>query len=134
MRPLAAVLAADPRVAEVAVTGGNPLFVRSRAIAAAPPRRGRGRRHAVHVRLARVSSRSCVSRSRAAAASGADEARAAARVAIVSDATARGFWPGDDPIGKTIRIERPEGRPVDELPGYSDGHRHRHRRATSSAA
>jgi len=28
------------------------------------------------------------------------------------------FWPGQDPIGKTIRIERAEGRPVDELPDY----------------
>ena len=48
-----------------------------------------------------------------------DEARTAARVAIVSAATANAFWPGEDPIGKTIRIETPDGRAVDELPGYS---------------
>lgn len=49
-----------------------------------------------------------------------DEAQSAARVAIVSAATARAFWPGEDPIGKNVRIERPDGRPVDELPGCSD--------------
>ena len=47
------------------------------------------------------------------------EATAGARVAIVSAATARQFWPGADPIGKTIHIETAEGRPVDDLPGYS---------------
>src|SRR4029453_11138468 len=36
VRPLATALAADPRVAEVAVTGGNPGFERTRAVAAAP--------------------------------------------------------------------------------------------------
>ena len=50
----------------------------------------------------------------------AAEARASARVAIVSAATAAAFWPGADPIGQSIRIERPEGRPVSELPGYSE--------------
>jgi hypothetical protein len=49
-----------------------------------------------------------------------DEARSAARVAIVSDATANAFWPGQDPIGQTIRIEPPRGRPFDELPGYPE--------------
>jgi hypothetical protein len=37
----------------------------------------------------------------------------------VSAATAAAFWPGADPIGQTIRIERAEGRPVDDLPGYA---------------
>ena len=41
-------------------------------------------------------------------------------MAIVSAATAAAFWPGADPIGQSIRIERPEGRPVSELPGYSE--------------
>ena len=119
IRQLAAVLADDPRVAEIAVTSGNPLFVRSRAIAASP---GAGV-SAIGTRYTFVSPeyfsilRVPITRGRGFRA---DEARTAARVAIVSEATARGFWPNDDPIGKTIRIERPEGRPVEELPGYSD--------------
>ena len=36
VRPLAEALAADPRVAEMAVTGGNPGFERTRSVAAAP--------------------------------------------------------------------------------------------------
>ena len=118
VRRLAAVLADDPRVAEMAVTGGNPLFVRSRAIAASPAAgvAAIGTRYTfvapeyfsiLHMPIAR------------GRAFRPDEARTSARVAIVSDATARAFWPGEDPIGKIIRIERPEGRPVDELPGYA---------------
>ena len=48
------------------------------------------------------------------------EGRASARVAVVSAATAAAFWPHANPIGQAIRIERPEGRPVNELPGYSE--------------
>jgi hypothetical protein len=48
-----------------------------------------------------------------------DEAAASARVAVISTVTAAAFWPGENPIGKTIRIEPREGRPVLELPGYS---------------
>jgi predicted permease len=119
VRKLAQVLADDPRVAELAVTGGNPLFERSRAVAAAPAGAGRS---AVGTRYTFVSPeyfailRVPIARGRGFRP---DEGRTAAGVAIVSDATARAFWPGDDPIGKTIRIERPGGRPVDELPGYS---------------
>lgn len=36
----------------------------------------------------------------------------------MSAATAQAFWPGEDPIGRTLRIERAEGRPVDEIDGY----------------
>jgi hypothetical protein len=99
---LASLLASDPRVAEVAVAARNPLFARSRTIAAAPEQgtvtatpytfvspeyfsvlripiaRGRGFRPA--------------------------EASAAAPVAIVSAATADAFWPGQDPIGRTTRM------------------------------
>jgi len=39
---------------------------------------------------------------------------------MVSEATARSFWPGQDAIGKTIRIERPNGRPVEDLVGYPE--------------
>jgi predicted permease len=38
-----------------------------------------------------------------------EEVRVGARVAIVTEATARKFWPGEDPIGKTLR----EGRNTD---------------------
>jgi hypothetical protein len=48
----------------------------------------------------------------------ADEASVAAHVAIVSAATAAALWPDEDPIGKTIRIERADGRGVDDLPEY----------------
>ncbi|MPZ17201.1 MAG: FtsX-like permease family protein [Luteitalea sp.] len=49
-----------------------------------------------------------------------DEARSAARVVIVSASTANAFWPGEDPIGKTIRIDPAEGRPVDEFAAYRE--------------
>jgi len=32
-----------------------------------------------------------------------DEVRTGAKVAIVTESTARAFWPGEDPIGKTVR-------------------------------
>src|SRR5580700_295643 len=35
-----------------------------------------------------------------------EEVRAGAKVAIVTEATARKFWPGEDPIGKTLRQGR----------------------------
>jgi len=113
------LLAADPRVAEIAVTGGNPLFIRSRTIAAGP----RGAGSATPTRYTFVSPeyfsllRVPITRGRGFFA---NEARSEARVAIVSAATANRFWPGDDPIGKVIAIERPDGRPVDEVPGYEE--------------
>lgn len=117
LRRLAPLLAADPRVAEIAVTGGNPLFIRSRSIAAAPVAAS----SAVATRYTFVSPE-YFSLLRVPLLNGrgffADEAGAEARVVIVSEATAHRFWPGDDPIGKSIRIERAAGRPVDEVPGY----------------
>jgi predicted permease len=38
----------------------------------------------------------------------ADEARAQAPLAIVSEATARAFWPHDDALGQTLRIQPPQ--------------------------
>jgi len=118
IRHLVPVLAADPRVAEVAATGGNPLFIRTRSVAAAP---GEGS-PARPVRYTFVAPE-YFSILRVPIVQGrgfrTDEARLAASVAIVSSATAKTYWPGVDPIGKTIRIERAEGRPVDELPGYT---------------
>jgi predicted permease len=115
---LVPVLAADARVAEVAATGGNPLFIRTRSVAAAP-----GGTSAAHpVRYTFVAPEYfAILRVPIVQGRGfrADEARTAAPVAIVSASTARAFWPGQDPIGKTIRIERPQGRPVDEVPGYT---------------
>jgi predicted permease len=118
-RTLAETLASDPRVAELAVTGGNPLFVRSRAIAASPseaPPAGGTRFTFVspdYFPILRIP----IQQGRGFRA---DEAATSARVAIVSHATASAFWPGADPIGRRIRIEPPNGRPVEELPGYSE--------------
>jgi len=118
IRRLVPVLAADPHVAEVAATGGNPMFIRSRNVAATPDGGSTARptrytfvapEYFSLLRIPIVQGRGFL----------ADEARSAAPVAIVSAATARAFWPGEDAIGKTIRIERAEGRPVEELPGYS---------------
>ena len=117
LRSLVDVVASDPRVAELAVTGGNPMFVQSRDVAAAPS----GSSAAVATRFTFVSPeyfsilRMPITRGRAFTA---DEARGAARVAIVSEATARAFWGGASPIGQTIRIEPANGRPVEEIPGY----------------
>jgi predicted permease len=118
-RPLAEALAADPRVAAVAVTSGNPLFNAARTIAAGPA----GTSARTRTRCTFVSPeffpilRMPIARGRAFRIA---EARAAARVAIISAATANAFWPGEDPIGKTIEIEQVKSRSVDELPGYAD--------------
>jgi hypothetical protein len=103
------------------VTGGNPLFERSRSVAAAPASTPTG--SAVGMRYTFVSPE-YFSILRVPILQGRgfrpDEGRSAARLAVVSAATAKAFWPGANPIGQTIRIERPEGRPVNELPGYSE--------------
>ena len=115
---LATVLANDPRIAELAATTGNPLFIRSRDIAASPSdeRASGGTRYTfvspAYFALLRIPIESGRGFTEAEAAS-------AARVAVVSGSTARRFWPGGNPIGRTIRIERPDGRPVEDLPGYS---------------
>ena len=114
--PAAEALSADPRIAEIAVTSGNLMFV-TRSIAAAA-----GDRAPVPVRYTFVSPEFFsvleipIARGRAFLP---QEARTSAHVAIVSDATARAFWPGADPIGQTLRVERPASPRQDELPGYS---------------
>jgi predicted permease len=119
VRPLAAALEADPRVAELAITGGNPLFERTRTVAAAPASKSSsaGTRYTFvspeYFHILRIQ----VQQGRGFSAA---EGRASARVAVVSAATAAAFWPNADPIGQSIRIERPEGRPVNELPGYTE--------------
>jgi predicted permease len=119
VRPLAHALEADPRVASIAVTSGNPLFnAMQHVVAAAPERAGAP---VWQTPLNFVSPeyfdllRIPIARGRGFRA---DEASGAAHVAIVSAATASALWPGEDPIGKTIRIERAQGRGVDELPEY----------------
>ena len=115
---LADALAVDSRIAEFSVTGGNPLFVRSRQVAAGPA----GRSDVTPTRFTFVSPeyfsilRLPIVHGRAFTG---DEARSSAHVAIVSDATARAFWPGASPIGQSIRIERPGDRPVEDLAGYT---------------
>ena len=115
---VAASLAADPRVAEVAATSGNPLFGRGRILPASPDEG----RSPVMTRYTFTSPeyfsilQMPIVRGRGFRA---DEARASAPVAIVSEATARAFWPGVDSIGRTIRVTRPEGSRTDELEGYS---------------
>jgi predicted permease len=104
---LAAVLETDPRVAELAVAGGNPMFVRERDVAATP---GHGR-SATPTRYTFVSPeyfsvlRIALSQGRTFTAREADTGAA---VAIVSAATANAFWPGADPLGQTITFPKPE--------------------------
>ncbi len=118
VRPIADLLAADPRVASVAVTSGNPLFVTH-----AVPMRADGSSALSPTMYTFVSPeflsilRIPVTRGRTFSAA---EARLAARVAIVSESTARAFWPGRDPIGETIAIERPAPpRQNEGIDGYA---------------
>jgi len=117
--PLANALSGDARVRSVAVTSGNPLFNPGRIVSAsAAHREGSARTPLTFV------SPEFFSMLRIPIAQGrgfrADEAQAAAPVAIVSSATAAALWPHDDPIGQTIRLERAEGRTGDDLPDYRE--------------
>jgi putative ABC transport system permease protein len=47
----------------------------------------------------------------------------APRVAIVNEETARRYWPGQDPVGKRVRLEGPEG-PFAEIVGVARTHRY----------
>jgi predicted permease len=49
-----------------------------------------------------------------------EETRQGAAVAIVSQATARAFWPDEDPVGKTIRAVESRERWVENLPIRGD--------------
>jgi putative ABC transport system permease protein len=117
VKPVADVLSADPRIASLAVTSGNPMFV-THTVAAGPEGRGASRA----TRYTFVSSEYFpileipITRGRAFRA---EETRDSARVAIVSESTARAFWPGVDPIGQTIAIDRSPSDRVDVLEGYT---------------
>ena len=127
LQRLANVLEADPRVARVAITSGNPLFVIDLVA---------GRGDTTRTVLANAGEGTVAVRTRYTFVSPQyfdllqlpivrgrgfepDEGRSAARVAIVSASTARAFWPGEDPVGKIVSIERPNGRAVDDLTVYS---------------
>jgi predicted permease len=119
VRPAADALARDARIAMVAVTSGNPLFA-TQTVPMAPD----AGRAAVPVMYTFVSPefltllRVPVVRGRAFRP---DEASGAARVALVSQSTAQAFWPGRDPIGQSVRIERPPPPRNDEgIEGYSE--------------
>jgi predicted permease len=119
VRPLAQALAADPRVGEIAVTSGNPLFNSARLLVATPPERRTPARTRVsfvspeffpmlHIQIAR------------GRAFDVNDARTAARIAIVSESIAKTLWPGENPVGKSIRLEPTPGRSSDELPDYPE--------------
>jgi predicted permease len=111
-------LAADPRVAQVAVASRNPLFGQ-RPRAMVTPLAGGGASVAPYAfvspeyfSLLRIA----IQRGRTFRP---DEAQSEAHVAVVSAATAARLWPGGDPIGQRLRIESPE-RGDTALAGYSD--------------
>lgn len=114
---LADLLTTDPHIAEIAVTGGNPLFIRSRTIglsassAAASPSRYTFV-SPEYFSILRIP----ISQGRAFRP---DEARDEARVAIVSAATAQALWPGENAIGRTIRLDPIEGTSSESLTGYA---------------
>jgi predicted permease len=115
----AAVLAADPGVEAVAVASVNPLFEQVRQVLVTPADTVRS----VATRYTFVSPeyfqvlRIPVVRGRPFSP---NDAASEAQVGIISAATARAFWPGADPIGKTVRIEHPDAAAADKLPGYND--------------
>jgi hypothetical protein len=111
---LARVLESEPRVAHAAVTNGNPFFgparttiLESQGLRVLTPYHVVSPEYFATLRIPLQRGR----------VFGIDESRTDARVAIVSAATARAFWPGQDPIGKTVRIAPSPGG---ELAGYSD--------------
>jgi putative ABC transport system permease protein len=45
----------------------------------------------------------------------AEEAQAGTEVVVVSEATARNLWPGEEPIGKSLRVERRENEDAEKI-------------------
>ena len=118
IKTAAQALSTDARIAEIAVTSGNPLFV-THTVAAAPAESDRA---VTPVRYSFVSPEYFtvlqipVLQGRTF---DTKDATTAARIAVISDATARAFWPGANPIGQTIRIAPPTNARVDEIQGYT---------------
>jgi predicted permease len=104
-----AELSADPRFAQIAVASRSPLFGETRKV---PLRRPGGvvgtsctfvsPEYFAMLQISIVHGRGF----------SAEEAAAQASVAVVSAAGARTLWPGEDPVGKTLRvqIDPPESR------------------------
>ena len=115
----ARALAADARVEAVAVTAVNPLFEQSRQTLVTPE----GAEVAMTTRYTFVSPEYFpilgipILRGRTFRA---DEATSEAHVAVISAATARAFWPGLDPIGRTLRVGHDDSRDGAPLAGYSN--------------
>ena len=114
---LADVMAADPRVESVAVANGNPLFGPPTTVVlelsgtrVATPVNFVSAEYFATLRIPLVRGRTFRD----------DEGRTASRVAVVSAATARAFWPGQDPIGRTIRMVPVRETSGGDLAGYSD--------------
>jgi len=114
---LAGVLESEPRVAHAALTNANPFFgptrttiLESRGLRVVTPYHFVSPEYFATLRIPMLRGRGFR----------ADEARSEARVAIVSGATARAFWPGQDPIGQTVRVAPPSRRPGDALSDYSE--------------
>jgi hypothetical protein len=110
-------MAADPRVGAVAVANGNPLFGPAKTVVL----ERNGTRVATPVNFVSAdyfaTLRIPLTRGRTFRA---DEGRAASRVAVISAATARAFWPGEDAIGKTIRLTPSPEASGSDLDGYSE--------------
>ena len=116
IRQLALVMKSDSRFAQAAATSGNPLFGPSRTVTleshghvatmplmfVAPEYFATLRIPIMHGRGFRV-----------------DGSESNARVAVVSAATASAFWPGQDPLGKILRVV-PSQRSADVLAGYAE--------------
>lgn len=115
--PLSDALDADPRVADVAVTSGNPLFNQARYVTASA-----AEKTAPVGTLATFVSPSFFSLLQIPIARGRgfrdDEAREAARVTVISEGMAAALWPREDPIGKTIVLGTVPGASHDALPDY----------------
>jgi predicted permease len=113
------VLAADSRVERLAVASRRPLSEEMRKVAVTGAQSSRtgsvpytfvSPEYFETLRLPLLRGRSFRD----------EESRTEAHVAIVSAAAADAFWPGVDPIGRTLRVVPPAGGAEDALAGYSD--------------
>ncbi len=116
-RPLSKVLAADPRVADIAVTSGNPLFNQVRIVTASPAEYAQSTRTRATFVSPRFFPLLRIPIVRGRGFRG-DEAQSSARVTIISEGMAAALWPGENPIGKTIVLGKAEGASDAALPEY----------------